>query len=303
MDGVLNIDKPVGMTSFDVVARIRKLTNTKKVGHAGTLDPDASGVLPVCVGRATKIIEFLMDKNKSYRVGLFLGKTTDTQDSSGKTIYEKPVVHENSVIEETIKSFIGRIEQIPPMYSALRVNGQRLYDLARKGIEIERKPRIVTFHSIDIIDIVRHQDKVKVIMDVECSKGTYMRTLCHDIGEKLNCGGHMFSLVRIKSGPFSLDSSFSLDKLEELKNQNELDAAIIGIDKVLPNFPPVNLPEKEALKLRNGLVLSGYELVTGYVRVYCGDIFLAIGKVFEKEGKKFLKTHKWINLNFSERMK
>lgn len=302
MDGILNIDKPVGMTSFDVVARIRKLTKIKKVGHAGTLDPDASGVLPVCIGRATKIIEFLMDKDKTYVVGLSLGRATDTQDASGNTLYEKPVLHNDTEIVEVIKSFIGRREQIPPMYSAVRVNGQRLYELARKGIEIDRKPRTVTFHRIDITDIVRQQDRVNVTMLVECSKGTYIRTLCHDIGERLNCGGHMFSLRRIKSGPFFIEDSYALEKLEELKDQNNLASAITEIDKVLLHFPEINLTVSDAMKLNNGLVLPGKGLIPGYIRVYCGNTFLAVGKVFEKEDKKVLKTYKWINLNWPERM-
>jgi len=302
MDGILNINKPIGMTSFDVVARIRKLTGTRKAGHAGTLDPDASGVLPVCVGRATRIMEFLMEKDKAYRVGLSLGRATDTQDASGRTIYEKPVLHDDPTIIETIKSFTGTREQIPPMYSAVRVDGQRLYELARKGIEVERKPRTVTFYRIDIIDIVRHRDKVDVTMLVECSKGTYMRTLCHDIGEKLNCGGHMFSLERIRSGPFSIESSYTLEELEELKKQNNLKLAIIETDKALLHFPRVDMDGTDAKKLRNGLMLPAEDLLPGYARVYCGDVFLAVGKVFEKGGRKLIKTHKWINLDWSERM-
>ncbi len=296
MDGILNINKPSGMTSFDVVGRVRRLAGPKKVGHAGTLDPDANGVLPVCIGRATKIIEFLMDKDKTYRVGLLLGTSTDTQDSSGRIIYEKPVTSTEEEIERIIRGFVGKQEQIPPMYSAIRVDGQRLYNLARKGIEIDRKPRIVTFHRIDIISIEREQDKVKVQMEVECSKGTYIRTLCHDIGEKLNCGGHMFSLTRTVSGPFSITESYTLKDLEELQSQNSLNKAIIEMDKALMQFPAVDLPKKDAKKLKNGLFLPAGNLNSGYCRLYNEGIFLAIGTVFEKNGNNFLKSYKWINL-------
>ncbi len=296
MDGILNINKPSGMTSFDVVARVRRLAQTKKVGHAGTLDPDASGVLPVCVGRATKIIEFLMDKDKTYRVGLLLGTSTDTQDSSGRILYEKPVTSTEKDIERVIKGFVGKQEQIPPMYSAIRVNGQRLYKLAREGIEIDRKPRIVTFHRIDIISIEREQEKVRILLDVECSKGTYIRTLCHDIGERLNCGGHMFSLIRTVAGPFSIDESYTLEELEDLKSQNRLSSAIIDIDKALLQFPAIEISKSNAKKLRNGMFLPANSLALGYYRVYYEGNFLAIGTVFEKGNNKFLKSYKWIKL-------
>ncbi len=297
MDGILNVHKSIGMTSFDVVARVRRLTQMKKVGHAGTLDPDASGVLPVCIGKATKVIEFLMDKDKAYRVGLVLGKATDSQDASGKTLYEKPVLVSNEVIEKAIKEFTGRRQQIPPMFSAIRVNGKRLYDLARQGLEVERKPRLVTFYSIDIIEIKRFTDKVSVTLDVECSKGTYMRTLCHDIGEKLECGGHMASLIRTRSGPFLLEKAHTLEELERLKDGNQLEAALLPMDHAILHLPDVYVSPMEAKRLMNGLTIANKGIL-GYCRVYHEDgSFLAIGKGFEQENGTMLRTHKWIGIN------
>jgi len=295
MDGILSIVKPIGLTSFAVVARVRRLTNTKKVGHAGTLDPDASGVLPVCVGKATKVIEFLMEKDKAYRVGLMLGKATDTQDASGEVLYEKPVYASDQEIRECIQGFLGNQQQIPPMYSAVHVGGKRLYELARQGIEVERQPRPVTFYSINILHIERTDNKVTVVFDVCCSKGTYMRTLCHDIGERLGCGGHMTSLLRTGSGPFLLDDAHTLEELENLKNQQKLENALIGMDQAILRFPPVYVSVPEAKRLKNGLELDFTGLTGEFYRVYLKDgCFLAIGKSDEMEGRSVLRTYKWI---------
>ena len=170
MNGIIIVNKPTGITSFDVVSRIRRLYQIKKVGHTGTLDPDASGVLPLCIGKATKVIEYLMDEDKAYRVGLLLGAATDTQDATGSIILEKPVLVSDEEIETAINSFMGDQEQIPPMYSAVRIKGKRLYELARRGIEVERSPRPITIYKIDILNIERKSDKVHVTFEVECSK-------------------------------------------------------------------------------------------------------------------------------------
>jgi tRNA pseudouridine55 synthase len=295
MDGILNIHKLIGMTSFDVVAKVRRLTGIKKVGHAGTLDPDASGVLPVCVGKATKVIEFLMEKDKAYRVGLSLGKATDTQDASGKTLYEKKVSSSNEEIEKAIKGFVGTIEQIPPMYSAIRIDGKRLYDLARQGIEVERKPRTVTMFKIDILGIQRIDETVSVTMNVECSKGTYMRTLCHDIGEVLECGGHMSSLERTRSGPFLLESSYTLENLFSLKDEGKLETAFLSMDHAITHFPSVSVSQSEARKLMNGLTVMIKDLTPGFSRVYHENgCFLAIGETLEQDNNYQLKAYKWI---------
>lgn len=295
MDGIININKPAGMTSFAVVSKIRKIYKTQKIGHAGTLDPDARGVLPVCVGKATKVTEFLMDKTKTYRVGLLLGTATDTQDASGRVLYEKAVHASAEEIENAIISFLGEIKQIPPMYSAVRVNGKRLYELARKGVEVERKPRTVTIYSIDILDIIRRDDKAEAVFDVECSKGTYMRTLCHDIGDKLGCGGHMSFLTRLRSGPFTIEDSYSL---EELENTNDADMpvkALLPMDWALKDFPCVRVDDKDAKRLKNGLNIPLEGISADFARVYHeSGCFIAIGKVIIRGDRPELRTHKWI---------
>jgi tRNA pseudouridine55 synthase len=297
MDGIYIVNKPKGITSFDVVAKMRRICETKKVGHAGTLDPDAVGVLPICVGRATKVIEYLMEEDKAYHVELMLGMATDTQDSSGSVLYEKPVIASITEIEETIKSFVGESMQIPPMYSAIRVNGKRLYELARKGLEVERNPRAITISQIDISSINKKDDKVIVLFDVDCSKGTYVRTLCNDIGERLNCGGHMTSLTRTRSGPFKLEDSFTLEALEHLKKGNDLHSAKLSIDTAVLYMPQVYVKDKEAKNLKNGQTIQMENLQTGLSRVYHENgAFLAIGKTVLQNNRQALKTHKWIDI-------
>ena len=211
MNGVINIIKNTGMTSFDVVARVRKITKEKKVGHTGTLDPEASGVLPICLGKATKIIDYMMENEKAYRVSFKLGIVTDTYDLEGKIIREKDAsnVGKEEIIR-VISNFIGNIKQVPPMYSALKQNGVKLYELARKGIEVKREARDITIYKIENIDI---QDEI--CMDVYCSKGTYIRSLCFDIGEELGVGATMTKLCRIKNGNFTLENGLNIDDLNE----------------------------------------------------------------------------------------
>ena len=188
-NGIINVYKEIGFTSHDVVAKLRGILRTKKIGHTGTLDPNAEGVLPVCVGKATKLCEFLLEKSKTYRATMVLGKVTDTQDITGKVLAEKEVAVTKEQIVDTIESFIGGYDQIPPMYSALKVKGKKLYELARQGIEVERKPRFIMLDDIKILDI--SEDLCHITIDVSCSKGTYIRTLCHDIGDRLGCGACM----------------------------------------------------------------------------------------------------------------
>jgi len=295
MNGIINVNKPIGITSFDVVSKVRRLFQVKKVGHAGTLDPDAGGVLPLCIGKATKVIEYLMDKDKTYRAGLILGIATDTQDASGNIILERPVAASDEEIRTAVNSFLGERDQIPPMYSAVRVKGKRLYELARKGIEVERSPRPITIYRIDIISIRRESDKAHVIFDVECSKGTYVRTLCHDIGEFLGCGGHMSSLVRIRSGPFLLEDSYTLEELERLKSEGRLETALIPMDKALLKMPSVYISHSNAVKLKNGLSVPSEGLTEDFMRVYHeSGVFLAIGKIVHEGGHLRLRAHKWI---------
>lgn len=211
INGIINVYKEKGYTSHDVVAKLRGILKQKKIGHTGTLDPEAEGVLPVCLGKATRVCDMLTEKDKVYQAVLLLGQKTDTQDTTGTILETAEVICTKEQVQQAVQSFVGTYAQIPPMYSALKVNGKKLCDLARAGIEVERKPREVTVFSIDIEEI----DLPRVKMIVHCSKGTYIRTLCQDIGEKLGCGGCMESLLRTKVAQFALEQSFKLSEIEQ----------------------------------------------------------------------------------------
>lgn len=247
--GIINVYKEKGYTSHDVVAKLRGITKQKKIGHTGTLDPDAEGVLPVCLGCATKVCDLLTDRDKVYRTVLLLGRDTDTQDISGTVLKEKAVegLTEEQVIQ-SVKSFIGEYAQIPPMYSAIKINGKKLYELAREGKTVERKARNVTIHDIRILKI----DLPRIEMEVFCSKGTYIRTLCHDIGEKLGFGGCMEKLLRTKVGNFWLEDSIRLSEIEEKRNLNVLQEIIMPVDSVFDQFPKVQIGADLEKKLQNG---------------------------------------------------
>ncbi len=233
MNGILNVYKEPGFTSHDVVAKLRGICKQKKIGHTGTLDPDASGVLPVCLGNATKVCDLLTDKDKEYRAVLLLGRTTDTQDVSGKTLEERPVLAAEEAVREAILSFVGDYDQIPPMYSALKVNGKKLCDLARAGKEVERSSRRVKICSIQIEEM----DLPRVKLRVNCSRGTYIRTLCHDIGQRLGCGGTMESLIRIRSGQFVLEEAKTLSEFQKMADAGELEEALIPVDSLFGDLP------------------------------------------------------------------
>lgn len=221
MDGIINVYKPVGMTSHDVVNRVRRIVGTKKVGHTGTLDPDAEGVLPICINRGTKVADMLTVSDKRYTATFKLGVITDTLDISGTVLDERPVNVTEQQIADVIKSFEGKIEQIPPMYSAIKVGGKKLCDLARKGVEIERKSRTVEIYQINILSV----KELYFTIDVKCSKGTYIRTLGSDIGEKLGCGAVMTKLIRTQSSIFKVEDSV---KLENLTPENYSDYVILA---------------------------------------------------------------------------
>ena len=233
MNGILNVYKEPGFTSHDVVAKLRGICKQKKIGHTGTLDPDASGVLPVCLGNATKVCDLLTDKDKEYRAVLLLGRTTDTQDVSGKTLEERPVLAAEEAVREAILSFVGDYDQIPPMYSALKVNGKKLCDLARAGKEVERSSRRVKIYSIQIEEM----DLPRVKLRVNCSRGTYIRTLCHDICQRLGCGGTMESLIRIRSGQFVLEEAQTLSEFQKMADAGELEEALIPVDSLFGDLP------------------------------------------------------------------
>lgn len=255
INGIVNVYKEKGFTSFDVVAKMRGIFHQKKIGHTGTLDPDAEGVLPVCLGKATKVCDLLTDKDKEYKAVLLLGQETDTQDISGEVLHVSEVAVTEEEVRSVILSFVGEYEQVPPMYSALKVNGQKLCDLARKGITVERKSRLVTIHKIEITKVALPE----VEMIVSCSKGTYIRTLCDDIGKKLGCFGCMKSLLRTRVDRFVLDKAYKLSELEQLvQNPQEEWDFLDSVDSVFEKYVSVET-KAEATKL----VVNGNRIPSG----------------------------------------
>lgn len=248
INGILNVYKEAGYTSHDVVAKLRGICRQKKIGHTGTLDPDAVGVLPVCLGNATRLCDMLTDKSKEYEAVLLLGKVTDTQDISGKVLEEHPVPAEEEKAVEAILSFLGTYEQIPPMYSALKVNGKKLYELARAGKEVERAGRPVEIRQIEILSVALPEITFRVV----CSKGTYIRTLCHDIGRKLGCGGTMKSLKRTRVGIFTIDNALRLDELEKLAHEDRLEEQVIPVEAMFAELPSVIIQDSFRRLLENG---------------------------------------------------
>ncbi len=290
LNGILNILKPPGMTSYDVVSIVRKKLNIKKVGHTGTLDPNAAGVLPICVGQATKISQYLLDSEKKYRVELTLGIETDTEDIYGTVINESPVVSTEEEIKKAILGFIGTYEQIPPMYSAIRIKGKRLYKLARKGIEIKRSPRTVIIYSIDIIEIKNN----KAMFDVLCSKGTYIRTLCKDIGNVLGCGGTMSFLLRVRSGRFDLETSITIEELLETEKVKDL---LLPLDFPLKHIPKIIVKSASVKQALNGNRIYYYYSINDEkisletkVRIYIKKQFIGFGIVkCDNIGRNYIK--------------
>ncbi|MDD4689219.1 MAG: tRNA pseudouridine(55) synthase TruB [Eubacteriales bacterium] len=262
MNGIINVYKPLGISSHGVVSRVRHILNMKRVGHTGTLDPMAEGVLPICVGQGTKASDMLTDSDKQYRAVLRLGVTTDSQDMQGAIIEEREVNCTEDQIRAVVGGFIGEISQIPPMYSAIKVDGKKLYELARKGIEIERSPRQITIKNI----VVEEVNLPFVTLLVDCSKGTYIRTLCHDIGERLGTGGAMDSLVRTKAGGFSIEDAISLEQLEADGGEKHL----VGLNQVFGIYPAVIADEKAQARVLNGQTLK-FDVPQGTYRVINKD--------------------------------
>ena len=272
--GLINIVKPPGMTSHDVVSFIRKTYHLKRVGHAGTLDPAATGVLPVALGPATRLLEYMTDCDKSYRVELTIGYETDTGDATG-TITSRMdcVMPTQYIIEEVLASFIGTIEQVPPMYSAIKVQGKKLYELARAGITVERKARIIKIHNINLLKM----DHNSILFDVTCSKGTYIRSLCTDIGAKINCPVVMSFLVRTRVGSFSLDQAFTLEEIEENSER-----AVLPVDNALDYMPKVILTTEIASAFKHGQNIgmsTNEEYGQAFLRIYDQqNLFIGIGQ-------------------------
>lgn len=248
MNGIINVYKEKDFTSHDVVAKLRGILKQKKIGHTGTLDPQAEGVLPVCLGNATKLCDLLTDKTKEYEAVLRLGVTTDTQDMTGEILSEKQVSVSEEQIREIIMGFVGKSEQIPPMYSALKINGKKLYELAREGKEVERKPRPIEIYHIDIKEV-----KLPLVtFRVSCSKGTYIRTLCQDIGEKAGCGGAMESLLRTRVDRFRVEEAYTLGQIEQLRDEGKLDSILYAVDEMFPGYPRVTVQNAFRKIIDNG---------------------------------------------------
>ncbi|MGG4488974.1 tRNA pseudouridine(55) synthase TruB [Metabacillus idriensis] len=265
MEGVLLINKPAGMTSHDCVAKMRRIARTKKVGHTGTLDPDVTGVLPVCLGRATKIVEYLTAASKTYEAEVTLGFSTTTEDSSGEVVEKKKVdaVITKEDAAEVLKSLTGEIDQVPPMYSAVKIGGKKLYEYARAGQTIERPSRKITIHEMTLLsDIEIKEETVSFRFKVQCSKGTYVRTLAVMIGEKLGFPAHMSHLIRTASGPFLIDQCHTFEDIEEMAEEGRLQDILIPISTALNHLPKLSINDTLAKKVKNGAVLevpSGFE--------------------------------------------
>ena len=299
LNGIINIHKEAGFTSHDVVAKMRGICRQKKIGHTGTLDPQATGVLPVCLGSATKLCDMLTDKDKEYVAELLLGQTTDTQDTTGRILTEHPVMVSCEEIRTAVMSFVGEYEQIPPMYSALKINGKKLYELAREGKEVERAARPVHISEIEILEMKLPVVKLRVV----CSKGTYIRTLCADIGDKLGCGGTMQSLVRTRVGNFKLEDAVPLGQLESLRDEEKIQEVLLPVDCVFHECPSLHVQEKWRKLLDNGNSFYPNQTVENYsyregewVRVYhenhsfAGIYTYDSGRKWYKPVKMFLET-------------
>lgn len=283
--GVVNILKPPGMTSHDVVSYIRKTLGVKKVGHAGTLDPAAAGVLPVFIGTATRFIEYLADSDKAYRAELTLGFSTDTGDDTGQVIDTKKVIMPAyNTVAAILESFIGKSRQLPPMYSAVKINGKKLYEYARQGESVERKSREIEIISIALLDLKAE----KILFDVECSKGTYIRTLCEDIGKKIGYPAVMSFLIRTRVGEFTIDKAYTLEEIFDMKEH-----VLSPVDSVLIKMPCVELDSRQSTYFINGRQIS-YKGFSGLVRVYDNDKnFLGVGEIILGKTLSPVKVIPW----------
>lgn len=291
INGILNIYKEKGYTSHDVVAKLRGIVGQRKIGHTGTLDPDAVGVLPVCLGKATKLCDLLTDKSKEYETVLLLGVETDTQDITGKVLNEIETTKLNEDIVKTcIQEFVGSYSQIPPMYSALKIDGKKLYELAREGKTVERKPREVQIYGLEIIEM----NLPRVRMKVSCSKGTYIRTLCHDIGQRLHCGGCMEELTRTRVGTFALDNAMTLSEIEQYRKMNKIEEITMPVDKMFEAYQQLKLSGEKLRRVYNGntFMQSDMKCVNEeIIRVYNEeDEFVAL--YVYKEDKQCFKAWK-----------
>lgn len=279
MNGLINILKPSGLTSHDVVAVLRRMFNIKRIGHTGTLDPGAAGVLPVCVGQGTRVVEYLINKPKKYRAEFTFGIKTDTYDAGGNVLERNPNARlDHSLINEVLQDFKGEIKQVPPMVSAVHYQGKRLYQFAREGKEIERKPRRVHIYDIKILRLERDLAYPRLLCDIECSKGTYVRSICAQVGERLGCGAYLSYLIRTANGPFFLENTFTLEELQEMWMQEDL-SFLLPIDFALGDIPALTVKEKAVPHILNGQSLAPSGILDGIgnnnmpklVRLYSPD--------------------------------
>lgn len=288
ISGILNINKEVGISSNKCVSLVKKALDTRKVGHTGTLDLEASGVLPIVVGKATRVSDFLMDERKEYITEAIFGKRTDTLDYDGQVVATSDVIFTREDLEKEMENFTGEITQIPPMYSALKVNGQKLYDLARKGIEVERKKRQVNIYSFDIIDF----NFPKATFKITCSKGTYIRTLIDDLGENLGSYAYVNSLTRSKVGDFYLEDAINSDDLLNMSREEVL-KKLKPVDYALKAYPEVILDKSYLKQATNGMTMAVDQMdVDSLHRVYVEDKFIGLGKAHKSKDKYFLKMEK-----------
>lgn len=277
--GILLLDKPLGLTSNAALSRAKRVLGIRKAGHTGALDPLATGLLPLCFGQATKVSAFLLDADKGYLADVLLGQTTASGDAEGNVIERREVPEIGSAeLEDLLDKFRGPIDQVPPMYSALKHKGRRLHDLARAGIEVERKPRRVTIHSIEVLTF----DSPRLVLRVKCSKGTYIRSIAMDIGERLGCGAHLSGLRRESSGPFSLNDAVSLQRLEEMQSV-EARALLLPPDSALTALPKVTLSAGDATDIGHGKVVATDAAIADNVRIYSPGGFMGIGRI-DSEG-------------------
>lgn len=292
MNGILNILKPKNMTSHDVVNILRKKTGIKKIGHTGTLDPMATGVLPICIGKATRVSEYLLNLDKEYIADLTLGSRTDTLDSEGQVIETSNTIVEKEKILEVFKNYVGTIKQTPPMYSALKFKGKKLYELAREGKTIERPKREIKIYSIDILNIV---DNKEISFRVKCSRGTYIRSLCDDIGFDLETFGHMSYLMRTQAGSFDIENSYSLDYINKL-SLDEINNILIPMDHSLDHLDSLKVSDEDYDRLINGVKIKiDYAIdfkEDKLYKIYCKGIFIGIGKIIKKDLGLYIKMNK-----------
>lgn len=285
--GILNINKEKGISSARVVSLVRRALDMKKVGHTGTLDLEASGILPIVVGKATRVSDYMMTKDKVYETEMILGAKTDTLDAAGEITARSDKKVSKEEFLEAMNTFRGEVEQIPPMYSALKVNGKKLYDLAREGIEIERKRRKVTIYDIKLLDF----DFPKATIRVTCSKGTYIRTLVDDIGEKLGTYAYVDELIRTRVGDFDIKDAIKSEDILNIE-KSDIIKALRPIDSALKDFDKIVLDKKYLEKLVNGQIVEVEEKVNELIRVYADDDFIGLGKNYSENGKNFLKMEK-----------